>query len=96
MNDTYVFSLADTATAIKSYAGNGRVWDWDFLENTYGDKNIYTTPRDLLKWSVALSQGKVINQSLLDSAFTPYSFERPGTHNYGLGWRLLMLKTARK
>jgi CubicO group peptidase (beta-lactamase class C family) len=96
MNDTYVFSLADSATAIKSYSWNGRIWDYDFLENTYGDKNIYTTPRDLLKWSLALSRGKIINQSLLDSAFTPYSNERPGVHNYGFGWRLLMLKNGKK
>jgi CubicO group peptidase (beta-lactamase class C family) len=96
MNDTYVFSLADSVTAIKSYKWTGGVWEYDFLENTYGDKNIYTTPRDLLKWSVALSQGKVISRPLLDSAFTPYSFERPGTHNYGFGWRLLMLRNGKK
>jgi hypothetical protein len=58
MNDTYVFSLADSVTAIKSYKAYGGVWEWDFLENTYGDKNIYTTPRDLLKWSLAWSQGE--------------------------------------
>ena len=96
MNDTYVFSLADSLTAIKSYKAYGGVWEWDFLENTYGDKNIYTTPRDLLKWSLAWSQGKVVDSSLLDAAFTPYSFERPGVHNYGLGWRLLMLKNGKK
>jgi CubicO group peptidase (beta-lactamase class C family) len=96
MDHTYVFSLADTATAVKSYKTNGREWEWDFLEDTYGDKNIYTTPRDLLKWSVALSEGRVISQALLDSAFTPYSFEKPGVHNYGLGWRLLMLKNGKK
>jgi len=96
MNDTYVFSLADSVTAVKSYKWNGGLWNWDFLENTYGDKNIYTTPRDLLKWSLALSHGKIINQTLLDSAFTPYSNERPGVHNYGFGWRLLMLKNGKK
>ena len=96
MDDTYLYSLADTATAIKSYQWNGVPWKLDFLENTYGDKNIYTTPRDLLKWSLALSRGKVINTALLDSAFTPYSFERPGTHNYGLGFRLLMLRNGKK
>lgn len=96
MNDTYVFSLADTLTAIRSYNANGSTWKWDFLEDTYGDKNIYTTPRDLLKWSLALSEDKVMDQALLDSAFTPYSFERPGVHNYGLGWRLLMLKNGKK
>ena len=96
MNDTYVFSLADTGTAIRSYNAYGGIWNWDFLEGTYGDKNIYTTPRDLLKWSLAISQGQVLNQSLLDSAFTPYSNERPSIHNYGLGWRLLMLKNGKK
>ena len=96
MNDTYVFSLVDTSTAIRSYNWNGGIWNWDFLEGTYGDKNIYTTPRDLLKWSLGISQGQVLNQSLLDSAFTPYSNERPSIHNYGLGWRLLMLKNGKK
>lgn len=96
MNDTYVFSLADTGTAIKSYNAYGGIWDWDFLENTYGDKNIYTTPRDLLKWSLAWTEGKVVDSALLEAAFTPYSFERPGVHNYGLGWRLLMLKNGKK
>ena len=96
MNNTYVFSLADSLTAIKSYKLNGTIWKWDFLENTYGDKNIYTTPRDLLKWSLALSEGKVISQPLLDSAFIPYSNEKPGVHNYGFGWRLLMLHNGKK
>jgi CubicO group peptidase (beta-lactamase class C family) len=96
MTDTYVFSLSDSITAIRSYNANGSIWKWDFLENTYGDKNIYTTPRDLLKWSLALSEGKVMDQALLDSAFTPYSNEKPGVHNYGLGWRLLMLKNGKK
>lgn len=96
MNDTYVFSLADSITAIRSYNAYGGLWDWDFLENTYGDKNIYTTPRDLLKWSLAWSEGKIVDSSLLEAAFTPYSNERPGTHNYGLGWRLLTLKNGKK
>ena len=96
MNDTHVFTLADTATAIPSYEWNGRVWGWDFLDGTYGDKNIYTTPRDLLKFSLVLSGGNFIRQSLLDSAYMPYSNERPGIHNYGLGWRLMMLKNGKK
>jgi len=39
---------------------------------------------------------EIINQQLLDQAYTPYSNERPSIHNYGLAWRLLMLKSGKK
>jgi CubicO group peptidase (beta-lactamase class C family) len=32
----------------------------------------------------------------MDSAYTPYSNERPGIHNYGLGWRMLNYPTGKK
>jgi CubicO group peptidase (beta-lactamase class C family) len=72
-----------------SFQHHGAVWDNDIFEGTYGDKNIYSTPRDLLKWDQALYTESLINPSLLDSAFTPYSHEKPGIHNYGLGFRML-------
>lgn len=49
MKNTYVFTLKDTLTATPSFNYNGNYWDYDFLDGTYGDKNIYTTPKDLLK-----------------------------------------------
>ncbi|MBI3140071.1 MAG: beta-lactamase family protein [Sphingobacteriales bacterium] len=96
MKDTYVFTLKDTLTATPSFSTSGTYWDYDFLDGTYGDKNIYTTARDLLKWDQALYSGQVINKALLDSAFAPYSFERPSQHNYGLGWRMLLLPNGKK
>jgi CubicO group peptidase (beta-lactamase class C family) len=96
MKHTFVFTPADSARAIRSFAANGAHWEDDHLEGTYGDKNIYTTARDLLKWDQAFYTDQVINNKLQDSAFTPYSHERPGTHNYGLGWRLLMLPNDKK
>jgi CubicO group peptidase (beta-lactamase class C family) len=96
MQDTYVASVADMPSVTPSFAANGRYWQTNFMDATYGDKNIYTTPRDLLKWSLAVSQGKVIRQSLVDSAFTPYSNEKKTVHNYGFGWRLLMLPNDKK
>jgi CubicO group peptidase (beta-lactamase class C family) len=96
MNDTYVFTLADTLTATRSYNHNGTLWENDFLEGTYGDKNVYSTPRDLLKWDQALYTGQLLSQPLLDSAFQGYSFERPSVHNYGLGWRLQLLPNGKK
>ncbi len=96
MKNTYVFTLKDTLTATPSYTANGTYWDFDFLDATYGDKNIYSTPQDLLKWDQALYTDQVLSPALLDSAFTSYSHEKPSIHNYGLGWRLQLLPNDKK
>jgi len=96
MNHTYVFTLKDTLTATPSFYNRGIIWEPDFFDATYGDKNIYSTPRDLLKWDQALYDPKFINPVLLDSAFSGYSYERPSMHNYGLGWRLIYLPNGKK
>jgi len=96
MKDTYVYSLADTATAVSSFNYNNSHWQNDKMEGTAGDKNIYSTPKDLLKWDQALYTDQFLRKSLLDSAFTPYSLERPSIHNYGLGWRMLLIPNGKK
>lgn len=96
MNHTYVFTMKDAETATQSFTAYGTHWEYDCLEGTYGDKNIYTTPEDLLKWDQALYTGQLIDKTLLETAFTPYSFEKPSIHNYGLGWRLLMIPNGKK
>jgi len=96
MEHTYVFTLKDTLTATPSFTNKQVFWEYDFLDATYGDKNIYTTPQDLLKWDQALYTDQVIGKPLLDSAFAPYSFEKPSVHNYGLGWRLQLLPNGKK
>lgn len=96
MKNSYVFTLKDTLTATPSFTNNNVYWDYDFLDATYGDKNIYSTPQDLLKWDQALYTDQVLSAALLDSAFTPYSHEKPSVHNYGLGWRLQLLPNGKK
>ena len=96
MKDTYVYSIADTATAVPSFNYNNSHWQNDKMEGTVGDKNIYSTPRDLLKWDQALYTHQFLSKPLLDSAFTPYSLERPSIHNYGLGWRMLLIPNGKK
>ncbi len=96
MKHTYVFTQADSATATPSFNYNNSFWENDFLELTYGDKNIYSTPRDLLKWDQALYTDQLVRKTLLDSAFMPYSLERPSVHNYGLGFRMLLIPNGKK
>lgn len=96
MDHTFVKTQADSATVAYSYQLNGAPWPPDFSDGPYGDKNIYSTCRDLLKWDQALYEGRIIRADLLDSAFTPYSNDKPGIKNYGLGWHLLMLPNHKK
>lgn len=96
MNNTFVFTLRDTLMVTPSFTANGTYWNYDFLDATYGDKNIYATPQDMLKWDQALYTEQVLNKALLDSSFAPYSFEKPGIHNYGLGWRMQLLPNGKK
>ncbi len=96
MKHTYIFTLKDTLTATPSFNYNGNYWDFDFLDGTYGDKNVYSTPQDLLKWDQALYTDQIISAAMKDSAFAPHSFENPSIHNYGLGWRLQLLPNGKK
>ena len=96
MQDTYVFTLADTATSMQSYYQTGRKFRLEFLDVVYGDKNIFSTVRDLYKWDQALRGDKLFTKGVLDSAYAGYSFEKPGQRNYGLGWRMLMIPNGKK
>ncbi len=91
MNNTFVFDWKDSAVVTPSYRWNGALEPFTWMDETVGDKNIYSTVRDLLKWDQALYTDQLISKALKDSAFQPYSFEKPGIHNYGLGWRMYTL-----
>lgn len=96
MKHTFVYTPADSGHVIFSYKPSGAIWEQDIFDNTYGDKNIYSTPRDLVKWDAALYNPGFIDQTLLDSAFEPQSHETPSIHNYGLAWRMLDLPNGKK
>ncbi len=96
MKNTFVFTLADTSHAIPSYDRKGNIYPFIFLDAIYGDKNIYTTARDLLIWDRALSSKKILSDSTLAQAYTPYSNEKEGIRNYGLGWRMNVYPNGKK
>jgi CubicO group peptidase (beta-lactamase class C family) len=96
MDDTYVYSIKDSATAMPSYDYRGRPEAFTFLDCGIGDKNIYSTPEDLLKWDQALYTNKLFTKQTLKEAFTPYSNEKPGIRNYGYGWRMNVYPNGKK
>lgn len=96
MKNTFVIGLGEQGTHMQSFQANNSLWSLDFSDGPYGDKNVYSTPRDLLLWDRALTEGKVLNEKTLEAAYTPYSNEKPGIHNYGLGWRMLLYPNGKK
>lgn len=96
MSNTFVFSPADSNRANPSYDWKGRLMPFGFLDGVYGDKNIYTTVRDLLTWDRALNSGLLLTPATMAQAYAPYSNEKPGIKNYGLGWRMNIFPDGKK
>lgn len=97
MDHTFVFNLKkDSKTASQSYKGNKIKYPYTHLDDIYGDKNIYSTPRDLLKFDMATYNPSFLNKTLLAEVFKGYSYESRGIRNYGLGIRMLEWKDGKK
>lgn len=93
MSNTYVFNYdTDKETSSKSYRGNN-TFPWDQFDNLYGDKNIYSTPRDLVKFDLGCYSPEFIDQKLLQEAYHGYSSGKVAKpiKDYGLGMRMRFL-----
>ena len=98
MTNTYVFNYeTDRETASKSYNGN-RIFPWDQFDALVGDKNIYSTPRDLVKFDLGTYSSDFINQGLLQEAYFGYSAGHVSNpiKDYGLGMRMRFLPGGAK
>lgn len=89
MHDTYIFSIKDTASYNPTWSVS-KPFEMDAYDCTYGDKNVYSTVRDLFLWDKSLYEHTYIRKSTLDMAYTPLSNEVRSMHNYGLAWRLFI------
>ena len=90
MTNTFVFDITkDKDIIAPSYKGNNVEIGIDYLDGIYGDKNIYSTPRDLLKFDKARYSPFFLNPELLKKVYKGYSYESKGLRNYGLGVRMI-------
>ena len=93
MTNTFVFDYdKDRETVTKSYRGNN-IFPWDQFDNLYGDKNIYSTPRDLAKFDLGTYSPEFIKPELLQEAYVGYSAGKVAKpiKDYGLGMRMRFL-----
>lgn len=97
MNNTFVFDLKTQKDSVsQSYKGHKIKYAFNFLDAIYGDKNIYSTPRDILKFDLATYNSDFLNEKLKTEIYKGYSYESRGTRNYGLGLRLMEWEDGKK
>ena len=97
MKNTFVFEEKHINSASQSfYQRSSRLYPLNEYDLIYGDKNIYTTPRDLFNFSKAMFSKDFLPKELMEKVFEPYSNEKKGVNNYGLGFRLKIFDEGKK
>lgn len=95
MNDSFVYSYENTPEKEGQLKGYRLYRGWRHIpiggtvnDAITGDKNVYSTSKDLYKWIVGLNSGKLLSQNSLNLMYskgkTVYNREVP----YGFGFRL--------
>jgi CubicO group peptidase (beta-lactamase class C family) len=89
MRHSFVFEYPkDRYRRSQSYRSDFKKESFTNLDAIYGDKNIYSTPRDMLKYDLAMYNDEFLSAKLKEEMYCGYSYERHGVNNYGLGIRL--------
>ncbi|WP_333695561.1 serine hydrolase domain-containing protein [Flavobacterium sp.] len=97
MNDSFVIDFPNQKKEVcQSYKSNYVNYGWDQFDAIYGDKNIYATPRDLVKFDLATYSADFLSAALWEEALKGYSYEKKGQKNYGLGIRIREWETGQK
>jgi CubicO group peptidase (beta-lactamase class C family) len=89
MNDSFINDGSQNTDSIsQSYDSRNRLEPFTNLDGIYGDKNLYTTARDLLKLDKATYSDNFLSAAIKQEMFKGYSYEKKGKSNYGLGYRM--------
>lgn len=90
MNQTFmVTNRADSTQRYRTVGHQyGRLLPKDYYDDVVGDKGLYSTTGDLLRFYKGLSANCLLSKKTMKEAFTPRSFERKGMKNYGYGFRM--------
>jgi CubicO group peptidase (beta-lactamase class C family) len=90
MNNSYIFTpkMSLTTQLVQGHNGPYSIFPYNYQNGTMGDKGVYTTVYDLLKFDQALRKNLLISPSTLQNACTPHTPCRPTKDYYGYGWRI--------
>ena len=90
MKNTFILdkkSMFDNIS--QSYNHDKRNREFNHLDLIYGDKNMYTTVKDLFRMNLGTYSSKFISIKSRKAMFKGYSYEKSGSKNYGLGIRII-------
>jgi CubicO group peptidase (beta-lactamase class C family) len=92
MRNSYIKNKHNAFAANEAVGYNTRytVYGIDMHDGAYGDKGVFSSVQDMYVWDNMLRGNAFLKQTTLQKAFTPYSFERDGKRNYGLGFRMTL------
>jgi len=96
MNHSYVFNAKTIDNYTPSYNARMQPYRIEKYDCIYGDKNVYSTVRDLNLWEQALTQGLFLRPETMEMAYQPQSPTNKYYHNYGFGWRILVKPNEEK
>ena len=94
MNHSFVYSTASDQNypeRLWGYFRRGwryRLHDEDIHNGCVGDKGVFSTTEDMLKWDQALYAGELLTPETLEAAFTPAKLRNGREIPYGFGFRL--------
>jgi CubicO group peptidase (beta-lactamase class C family) len=93
MNNSFILDKSYNIDSVSQSYNSGMVKQaFDYLDFVYGDKNMYSTARDLLKMDKGTYSTNFLSKSSRNEMFKGYSYEHSGTRNYGLGIRMVELE----
>lgn len=73
----------------QSYSAGKVKQAFTYLDLIYGDKNMYTTAKDLFRMNLGTYSPKFLSTKMRKEMFRGYSYEKSGERNYGLGIRMI-------
>ncbi|MEM7370005.1 MAG: serine hydrolase domain-containing protein [Bacteroidota bacterium] len=94
MQESYVAThiqrrkIPHIVTGYKRIRRRNRDAGGDYVDGVFGDKGIYASARDLLKFDDALYHERLVSSSTLLYAYQPSSSSKRRNNHYGFGWRM--------
>ena len=94
MKNSFVYDrqfLESDSTQVLGYNNSGRrrrQYFHDANNEVLGDKSIYSTVHDLLKFTTALNNFEIVDKETLDEAYSKAVLRNSRSVNYGFGWRI--------
>ncbi len=87
-NQKTIDTISNIATGFTRRGWRYRKFSHDPLDEVLGDKSVYSTVDDMLKWDQSFYSNVLICDSLRKQAFTKTRLRGNRVYNYGYGWRL--------